>query len=248
MGRVRLAYSHLGIGSAAVCGCHDQAGGFLRANDEPPAAVGTTRVGGAASLFHISGSGTWILDLGSVPLVSEAHIVISDDVPAGTTLEHHLYGSLTGAFAGEETDLGLVEHGDTISDSYRYFKLVSTFEANANRDRSPEVDFFMVIYQRGYPDTGSLNILLDVGFTPERNGSWEIDSVVPAGSTLTLTAEASNRDTFPPAETVTVGAIAHGNAISIRKRFYRIAVAMATDSTSSKTPRLKRIKATFPNG
>ena len=248
MGKVRLTYSHLGIGSAAICGCHDQAGGILRAENEPPAVVGTTKVGGAVSLFHVAGSGTWLLDLGAVPIVSEAHIAISDDEPAGTTLTHHLYGSLTGAFAGEETDLGLVEHGDTIGDSYRHFKLVSDFASNANRDRSPEVDFFMVIYQRGYPDTGSLNILLDVGFTPERDGSWEIDSVVPSGATLTLTAEASNRDTFPRSETVRIGAIANGNPISVRKRFYRIAVAMATDSTSSKTPRLKRIKATFPNG
>ncbi len=247
MGKVRIAYSHLGIGSAPICGCHDQPGGKLRARNEPPAVVGTTRIGGSASLVYPSGSGRWRLDLGATPQVSRGYVRISQKVPAGTSVGHNLKASNTGAFAGEEVNLGAVVDGDAINAAYRHFELESTLTANTQRDSSPLIDYFDVIYQRGYPSSGSTDLLLDAGFTPERNGSWEIDSIVPSGSTLTLTAQASNRENFD-SEVENIGAIAHGNAISKRKRFYKVHAVFQTDATATKTPRLTRIKAVFPNG
>lgn len=250
MGKVRLAYSHLGIGAAAVCGCYDQSGGKLRSYNEPSAVVGDTRVGGSSSLFYPSGSGRWRLDLGAVPQVTRGHVRISQGVPSGTSLVHTLKGSNTGAFAGEETNLGTVIDATLINAAYRYFELLSTFTSNTQRDLSPLVDYFDVIYQRGYPSVGECDLLLDVGFTPEYNGAWEIESTIPSGSTLTLTAKASNQiDGLSLAGDIeNIGAIAHGGTISIRKRYYLIHATFQTDANSRLTPRLTRIKANFPNG
>src|SRR5579884_103428 len=247
MGKVRLNYSHLGIGSAAVCGCHDQPGGILRVHNEPPAVVGDIHVGGSSSLFYPNGQGVWRLDVGAIPVVSQGHVRIAQVIPAGTSLTHTLQGSLTGAFAGEEVTLGTVIDGSLINGAYRYFKLTSVFTSDSQRDLTPIIEYFDVIYQRGYPPAGSCDLLMDVGFTPEYNGSWEVDSIVPAGAVLTLTAQGSNRELFD-SEVEDLGAIANGAQITIRKRFYKVHVVMQSDATGTLTPRLTRIKATFPNG
>lgn len=243
----RLAYSHLGIGSAAVCGCHDGAGGFLRAYNEPSAACGTSICGGSNNLFYSSGSGVWILDLGIQPVVNQAIVRIGQKIPASASLSHNLKGSTTGVFGGEEVNLGTVVDGTTITGKYRYFKLTSTYTSTSNKDASPEISYFSVEYPRGYPSTGSLELLLDIDFTPENDGSWEIVSSIPAGASLTLTAKASNEGKFEGEET-NVGAIAHAGAITVRKRFYKVTGSFASDATNAKTPSLKRIKANFPNG
>ncbi|HEY5595300.1 MAG TPA: hypothetical protein VIL61_09135 [Nitrospiria bacterium] len=256
MGKVRIAYSHLGIGSVAVCGCHDQAGGKLRAYNEPPAVVGGTgpdcsRIGGSSSLFYPTGSGVWILDLGAMPASNRGTVVISQALPSGTSVTHNLKGSTTGAFAGEETDLGTVTHGSTFVGQYRYFKLTSTLTSNSQRDSSPLVVYFSVLYPRGYLTTGSLDLLLDVDFTPEYDGSWEIDSIIPSGSSLALAAQASNEiDSVGRliGDIINIGAIAHASAITIRKRFYGVHAVFNSDANQMGTPRLTRIKANFPNG
>ena len=246
-GAVMLAYSHLGIGSAPVVGCHDQSGGKLRAYNEPRAVVGTTKVGGATSLFHVTGQGVWRLDLGAAPLANKATVRIAQSAPTGTTIAHNLKASNTGAFAGEETDLGAVVDGTTFTGAYRHFSLTTTFTSNTQRDKSPIIEHFSILYPRGYPASGETDLYLDVEFTPERSGEWEIDSIVPSGTTLTLTAEASNREDFDR-DVVNIGAIADGGAILERKRFYRVHLIMTTDADAIKTPRLTRIKANFPNG
>lgn len=247
MTNVRMAFSHQGTGAASVCGCHSQAGGKLRAFNEPPAVVGSTRVGGASSLFYPTGSGVWLLDIGAQPISNKAVVIIDDDIPTGTTLVHNLKGSTTGAFAGEEVNIGSVVNESTFTGKYRYFKLTSTFSSNSLRTLTPLVRFFSVTYPRGYPSQGTCNLLLDVGFTPEFNGSWEIVSRLPTGVSLALTAKASNEGLFTGEET-DIGAIAHAGVISIRKRYYKVSCVFNSDADNIQTPALRRIKANFPNG
>lgn len=251
MSGVKLTYSHLGIGSAPICGCHDQSGGIIRAYNEPIAVIGTTGIGGSSSLFYPTGQGKWILDLGRVPLATRGVVRISEVVPVGTTATFSLKASNTGAFAGEEVVIGSVSDGSIITTSYRYFELTMNLTSNTNRDSSPMIDMFMVVYPRGYPVTGSCRLLLDVQFTPEQNGSWEIDSIIPSGSSLVLNATASNQIDSGGnliGDVQAIGAITHGQSITVRKRYYNIDVSFQSTPSLNDTPRLRRIKANFPNG
>src|SRR5574337_896713 len=88
---------------------------------------------------------TRTLDLGKVPVVS-GFFQMAVDIPAGTTLAATLYGSTTGAFAGEETTYTGVQDGWIAPAGIRYWRVRLDLAANAGLDQTPLVDMLEFYY------------------------------------------------------------------------------------------------------
>ena len=71
------------------------------------------------------------LDLGQVP-TDPGEWVLEDVRDAGSAIVYQAWSSATGAFAGEETPLGVIVDGQAISDLKRYFKVTATLTPSAD--------------------------------------------------------------------------------------------------------------------
>lgn len=119
-----------------------------------------TNGGDAAFEVHFTGnyyqpSGyirTQTMDLGETP-VGDGEWILEDMQPAGTSLAYQAWASDTGAFGGEETNLGTIQDGQAITVLKRYYRVRADFTAT-NRSYTPtlqriKANFF--IY-RAYAD------------------------------------------------------------------------------------------------
>jgi hypothetical protein len=97
----------------------------------------------------------------------------------------------------------------------------------------------------GYEATGHIQTQsMDLGSAPTVDGEWLLTASVPAGTSLTYQAWASDTGAFAGEET-DLGAIVDGDAIIVRERYYRVKVTFTSDSTQDFTPTLKSIVADF---
>lgn len=81
---------------------------------------------------------TQTMDLGETP-ANDGEWVLSDIQPAGTSITYQAWASTTGAFTGEETDLGAIVDGDPITNLKRYYRVKATLTANGDLSVSPTV-------------------------------------------------------------------------------------------------------------
>jgi|GEM_PF-4578376 len=88
--------------------------------------------------YQASGSVSMKLDLGQVP-TDPGEWVLEDVRDAGSAIVYQAWSSATGAFAGEETPLGVIVDGQAISDLKRYFKVTATLTPSADFLATPKV-------------------------------------------------------------------------------------------------------------
>jgi len=88
--------------------------------------------------YQSTGSISVKLDVGSVP-TNNGEWILEDVRDAGTTIDYHAWASATGAFTGEETDLGIIVDGDAITNLKRYYKITATLTTSSDKLTSPRI-------------------------------------------------------------------------------------------------------------
>lgn len=88
--------------------------------------------------YQATGSISVKLDLGSTP-ADPGEWELIDVRDGGTTIAYQAWASATGAFAGEETNLGTIVDGDAITNLKRYYKITATLTASTDRLTTPKV-------------------------------------------------------------------------------------------------------------
>lgn len=88
--------------------------------------------------YQATGSISVKLDLGSTP-ADDGEWELIDVRDGGTTIAYQAWASATGAFAGEETNLGTIVDGDAITNLKRYYKITATLTASTDRLTTPKV-------------------------------------------------------------------------------------------------------------
>lgn len=86
---------------------------------------------------------------------------------------------------------------------------------------------------------------MDVGSTPTVDGVWKFEHLVPNGTSITYEAWASDTGAFTGEET-SLGIVIDGQAITVRKRYYRVKATLFSDYAYGTTPTLGSIMARFP--
>src|SRR4030066_348903 len=99
--------------------------------------------------FHIVLSGgyykstgyirTQTMDMGATPS-GNGEWSLDDIRPTGTNVTCEAWASATGAFAGEETALGVIVDGGAITNLKRYYRVKATLTANGDQSLSPQVN------------------------------------------------------------------------------------------------------------
>ncbi len=98
----------------------------------------------------------------------------------------------------------------------------------------------------GYPSSGHIiTKTLDLGQTPARDGEWVLEDTVPMGTSMAYQGWASDTGAFN-GEEVSLGTIEDGDAITVKKRYYRVRADLST-TDPGQTPVLYSIKAYFPD-
>lgn len=88
--------------------------------------------------YQSTGSISIKLDLGLTP-ADPGEWVLEDIRDDGSSISYQAWSSATGAFAGEETNLGTIVDGQTISNLKRYYKVTATLTASADNLTTPKV-------------------------------------------------------------------------------------------------------------
>ena len=98
------------------------------------------------------------MDLGSTP-ANDGEWILEDIQPTGTSITYQAWASATGAFAGEETDLGAIIDGQAITNLKRYYRVKATLTASTDRVSTPtlqsiKAEFSTFISYSNHPNLG----------------------------------------------------------------------------------------------
>jgi N-acetylneuraminic acid mutarotase len=96
-------------------------------------------------------------------------------------------------------------------------------------------------YSSGYIRTPTMNL----GSTPTVDGLWKFQNLLPSGTSITYEAWASDTGSFAGEET-SLGTVVDGQAITVRKRYYRVKATLTANTAQDASPTLRSIMARFP--
>jgi sugar lactone lactonase YvrE len=88
-------------------------------------------------IYNITTTGTWISEFATSTYDGSATNPSSIGIGITGTIIYQAWGSATGAFAGEETDLGIIIDGTAITQLFRYYRVKARFSSSADRVTSP---------------------------------------------------------------------------------------------------------------
>lgn len=139
---------------------------------------------------------TQTMDVGSTP-TNNGEWVIEDIVPTGTTLTYQAWASATGAFAGEETDLGAIVDGDAITNLKRYYRVKATLTANGDQSVSPtlqsiKADFTIFKTYSDNPSLGHETAILSVSSLSSSIDTFKPSTIGQITFSLNLSPSVSN--------------------------------------------------------
>lgn len=116
---------------------------------------------------------TQSMDLGETP-TSNGEWVFEDITPAGTSVVYTAWASDTGAFAGEETSLGIVVDGDAITILKRYYRVKATLSSSAHQASTPTLQRIKATFDKF--DTYADNMSL--GYEPSVLGASSLTTTI----------------------------------------------------------------------
>ena len=135
---------------------------------------------------------TQTMDLGSTP-TGNGEWIIEDIKPTGTTLTYQAWASATGAFAGEEINLGAIVDATPITNLKRYYRVKATFGANGDQSLSPSIQSIKATFLEGsfrtfatHPDTGYEPALMSVSSLSTSIDTFKASSIGQITLTLSL--------------------------------------------------------------
>ena len=135
---------------------------------------------------------TQTMDLGSTP-TGNGEWIIEDIKPTGTTLTYQAWASATGAFAGEEINLGAIVDATPITNLKRYYRVKATFGANGDQSLSPSMQSIKATFLEGsfrtfatHPDTGYEPALMSVSSLSTSIDTFKASSIGQITLTLSL--------------------------------------------------------------
>ncbi len=100
---------------------------------------------------------------------------------------------------------------------------------------------FLAYYSSGYIRTQTI----DFGSAPTVDGIWRFQNLIPLGTSITYEAWASDTGLFA-GEEESLGFVTSNQAITVRKRYYRVKATHYANTALDTIPTLQSIMARFP--
>ena len=122
---------------------------------------------------------TQTIDMGQTP-TNDGEWVLDDIQPSGTSITYQAWASSTGAFAGEETDLGAITDGTVITNLKRYYRVKATLTASSDGSQTPTLHSIKCIFSQYKIYTNNDALPYELGILNISSLATAIDTFKPS--------------------------------------------------------------------